>query len=226
MSALVRLTMLALIVGCGTYAFGADRQQVPPQSAPVMMHGYDGIDQFNTYCASCHGTTAKGDGTVGALLKKRPPDLTTLHSATAARSIPNWSIRSSTAANPCRDTAAAICRCGAMRFRGRAKDRRRARSKIASMQPCGICSGYRSSKRRISRFVDLEIWREFADLEICRFADLQIWRFEDLQIWKIAKSPDFHQSPNRQISKFAIAGACTPNPTTRRTSPRPRRAPS
>jgi mono/diheme cytochrome c family protein len=77
MFAYSRLTIIALVVGCGTFAFAADRQEVPPQSAPVMMHGYDGIDQFTTYCASCHGTTAKGDGTVGALLRKKPPDLTT-----------------------------------------------------------------------------------------------------------------------------------------------------
>lgn len=61
----------------GAYASAAQSQEVGQKTAPVQMHGYDGQDQFGTYCASCHGRSAKGDGVVGAILKKKPPDLTT-----------------------------------------------------------------------------------------------------------------------------------------------------
>jgi mono/diheme cytochrome c family protein len=33
---------------------------------------------FNQYCATCHGTTAKGEGPVATALKVGPPDLTAL----------------------------------------------------------------------------------------------------------------------------------------------------
>ena len=33
---------------------------------------------FNSYCASCHGTDAKGDGPAAAALKSKPADLTLL----------------------------------------------------------------------------------------------------------------------------------------------------
>jgi len=34
--------------------------------------------RFTTYCASCHGAQAKGDGTLAEVLRVPPPDLTTL----------------------------------------------------------------------------------------------------------------------------------------------------
>jgi mono/diheme cytochrome c family protein len=52
-------------------------QEAAERTAPVVPGLYDGRDQFSTYCASCHGAGAKGDGPVGLLLKRRPPDLTT-----------------------------------------------------------------------------------------------------------------------------------------------------
>jgi mono/diheme cytochrome c family protein len=45
-------------------ATGATEEQGPGQQA------------FNQYCASCHGTDAKGNGPVAATLKKEPADLT------------------------------------------------------------------------------------------------------------------------------------------------------
>ncbi|HEX5110205.1 MAG TPA: c-type cytochrome [Vicinamibacterales bacterium] len=35
-----------------------------------------GAQAFRTYCASCHGTSARGDGPIGAHLRRAPPDLT------------------------------------------------------------------------------------------------------------------------------------------------------
>ena len=37
---------------------------------------FSGSDIFRTYCATCHGTSGKGDGPLADLLRKRPPDLT------------------------------------------------------------------------------------------------------------------------------------------------------
>ncbi|WP_239491047.1 c-type cytochrome [Luteitalea sp. TBR-22] len=35
-----------------------------------------GSDLFRSYCATCHGEAAKGDGPLASMLKKRPADLT------------------------------------------------------------------------------------------------------------------------------------------------------
>ena len=43
-------------------------------SAP--QKGTRGEKLYMTYCASCHGTTGKGDGPVAAALRKAPSDLT------------------------------------------------------------------------------------------------------------------------------------------------------
>jgi len=37
---------------------------------------FDGGEVFRTYCAVCHGATARGDGPLASGLRKPPPDLT------------------------------------------------------------------------------------------------------------------------------------------------------
>jgi mono/diheme cytochrome c family protein len=37
---------------------------------------FSGKALFGTYCAVCHGTSARGDGPLAEQLRKRPPDLT------------------------------------------------------------------------------------------------------------------------------------------------------
>jgi len=37
---------------------------------------YAGNELFKTYCAACHGQSAKGDGPLAQSLRVRPPDLT------------------------------------------------------------------------------------------------------------------------------------------------------
>src|SRR5262245_42481647 len=37
---------------------------------------YAGSALFSTYCSSCHGANATGDGPLASVLKKHPPDLT------------------------------------------------------------------------------------------------------------------------------------------------------
>jgi mono/diheme cytochrome c family protein len=46
------------------------------QTAEAPLMGETGVDLFKTYCASCHGVSAKGDGPIAEHLRNRPPDLT------------------------------------------------------------------------------------------------------------------------------------------------------
>jgi len=39
---------------------------------------YGGGNDFNAYCSSCHGASAKGDGPIANSFRKRPADLTKL----------------------------------------------------------------------------------------------------------------------------------------------------
>ena len=48
---------------------------MPPVSAEQT---YSGHGDYQVFCASCHGATAKGDGVIAKSLAKRPPDLTQL----------------------------------------------------------------------------------------------------------------------------------------------------
>lgn len=61
----------SIVVACGvalTCAAAASAQSSPG--------AVGGRATFGTYCASCHGATAKGDGTLANLINPRPPDLT------------------------------------------------------------------------------------------------------------------------------------------------------
>jgi mono/diheme cytochrome c family protein len=48
------------------------------QTAEAILAGTSGGDLFKTYCASCHGKSAKGDGPLALSLRRRPADLTLL----------------------------------------------------------------------------------------------------------------------------------------------------
>lgn len=63
-AALVGATLLA------GDARAANDEQAAPNNAPL------GSYLFKTYCATCHGTTAHGDGPLAAAMTRRPPDLT------------------------------------------------------------------------------------------------------------------------------------------------------
>ena len=47
-------------------------------AAPADAGAEGGRSLFKTYCASCHGVTAKGDGPLADQLRFHPPDLTLL----------------------------------------------------------------------------------------------------------------------------------------------------
>jgi mono/diheme cytochrome c family protein len=46
------------------------------QTAEAVLSGTSGDALFKTYCGSCHGKSAKGDGPLADSLRFRPPDLT------------------------------------------------------------------------------------------------------------------------------------------------------
>jgi mono/diheme cytochrome c family protein len=48
------------------------------QTAEAVLAGTSGDQLFTTYCASCHGKSAKGDGPLAESLRTRPADLTLL----------------------------------------------------------------------------------------------------------------------------------------------------
>lgn len=48
------------------------------QTSEAVLGGSDGGSIYRTYCASCHGKEAKGDGPLADNLRIRPPDLTLL----------------------------------------------------------------------------------------------------------------------------------------------------
>lgn len=50
------------------------RQDVPP----LVIASVAGRDNFERYCASCHGAKGRGDGPVASALKAQPADLTGL----------------------------------------------------------------------------------------------------------------------------------------------------
>ena len=67
---LPRTTFLAAAALCAGTALGGEPAVQTPQE------DYSGIALFRTYCASCHGSEAKGDGPLAQYLKVRPADLT------------------------------------------------------------------------------------------------------------------------------------------------------
>jgi mono/diheme cytochrome c family protein len=65
--------MIAFAVGCSALPAIAIR---PAQNAEPRDAIESGQSQFKTYCATCHGPSAKGDGPLADQLRIRPPDLT------------------------------------------------------------------------------------------------------------------------------------------------------
>lgn len=66
----MRLTPIAIAVACLGLPSLAGAQPKPPEGAE------GGEKIFRTICASCHGTSARGDGPLAEHLATPPPDLT------------------------------------------------------------------------------------------------------------------------------------------------------
>jgi mono/diheme cytochrome c family protein len=55
------------------------------QTAEAVLTGTSGGELFKTYCASCHGTSAKGDGPLADSLRYRPANLTLIAKRNAGK---------------------------------------------------------------------------------------------------------------------------------------------
>lgn len=64
------LVVAGVLVGCSA----AEAQKQRPSAQPL--GSLDGSVLYKTYCASCHGSDARGDGPMAKSLKVPPPDLT------------------------------------------------------------------------------------------------------------------------------------------------------
>jgi mono/diheme cytochrome c family protein len=75
------IPVLSFALACATVALvamPANAQTPSRQPTSPALQSLVGRDSFNGFCASCHGTTARGDGPLGPSLKTKPSDLTTL----------------------------------------------------------------------------------------------------------------------------------------------------
>jgi mono/diheme cytochrome c family protein len=75
------LALLLVVAGAGwATRAGAQEAAAPKPKAPVTpepaLSAVGGAYAFRTYCASCHGTDARGEGPLTDSLRFRPPDLT------------------------------------------------------------------------------------------------------------------------------------------------------
>jgi len=76
-----RFLVLGLVAGSLACAALAATPQTPPPSyaaPPKLIYSVKGPELFRTYCATCHGLDAKGDGPMAPALKTSVPDLTML----------------------------------------------------------------------------------------------------------------------------------------------------
>lgn len=71
---------LALILVGSTLAIAQAKKEVAVKATPTQ-DLEKGKKLYETNCASCHGTDAKGNGPVAAVLKTKPSDLTQLAKA-------------------------------------------------------------------------------------------------------------------------------------------------
>jgi len=76
MPRIVWVSALCLAAATGV-ALGAQRSTAD-KPASLLTPSLTGRDNFNAYCAPCHGRNGTGDGPVAPALKTRPADLTTL----------------------------------------------------------------------------------------------------------------------------------------------------
>jgi mono/diheme cytochrome c family protein len=71
----VNVTFVLTLLSAAAAIGGA---QTVPTVPPIVLDSVAGRDNFERYCASCHGPGGRGDGPVASALRARPADLTTL----------------------------------------------------------------------------------------------------------------------------------------------------
>ena len=78
MSRFLRYLILPLCAAAlaSTIALAADRERQTPLQVISPAAAPHGSYLYRTYCASCHGESARGDGPLSAALRRSPPNLT------------------------------------------------------------------------------------------------------------------------------------------------------
>jgi mono/diheme cytochrome c family protein len=71
----MRNHLIALAVGIG---FIAGTHTIAAAQSATVRNEMEGQELFRTFCASCHGLDARGNGPVAFALKRPPADLTTI----------------------------------------------------------------------------------------------------------------------------------------------------
>ena len=66
---------IAAVLLMGATFLAAERPARDDDQAAAK-HAASGAYLFKTYCASCHGTSARGDGPLAGSMRRRPPNLT------------------------------------------------------------------------------------------------------------------------------------------------------
>jgi mono/diheme cytochrome c family protein len=74
-----RFMLLLAGVGLAASSFAQEQEKDKIKRTPIQdVSPTSGEEMFNSYCASCHGKDAKGDGPAASALKTAPADLTQL----------------------------------------------------------------------------------------------------------------------------------------------------
>ena len=72
-ASMVAMLVVAFVISRAQEAKPTVKHEAAPMTSPA-----SGKEMFVSYCASCHGKDAKGDGPAAHALKQLPADLTTL----------------------------------------------------------------------------------------------------------------------------------------------------
>lgn len=81
----VGCALAAVLVIAAAISTAATASAQQTQTAEAVVSGTSGDALFKTYCASCHGRLAKGDGPLAESLRYRPADLTLISKRNGAK---------------------------------------------------------------------------------------------------------------------------------------------
>ena len=70
-------TVISAVMILAVASFAGDQKVIKKVATPHTSAA-NGQEMYQSYCASCHGKTGKGDGPAASALKTPPTDLTTL----------------------------------------------------------------------------------------------------------------------------------------------------
>lgn len=72
------ICLIAMVVACAMISLAQEAKPAVKHDTAAITSPASGKEMFLSYCASCHGKDAKGDGPAASALKQLPADLTTL----------------------------------------------------------------------------------------------------------------------------------------------------